>query len=107
MFNRLLHKTISIFSTKHFYIVLGQISVGGKPPAARTGPPTIVRRAVVAANDKHLVRSPNPLAGGLFFKSNNDLTSFTTLRFYVNLDETEFMQLTRLTCLDLFLLKKT
>ena len=42
----------------------------------------------------------------VLFKSNNDLTSFTTLRFYVNLDETEFVQLTRLTCVDLFLLKK-
>ena len=60
----------------------------------------------MAADDNHLVRSSNPLADGLFLKSNNGLTSFTKLRFYVNLDETEFMQLTRLTCLDLFLLKK-
>ena len=65
-----------------------------------------VRRVVVAANDDHLVRSPNPFADGLFLKSNNGLTSFTMLQFYVNLDETEFMHLTRLTFLDLFLLKK-
>ena len=64
-----------------------------------------VRRVVVAANDNRLVRFPNPLADGLFLKSNNRLTSFTMLRFYVNRDETEFMQLTRLTRLDLFLLK--
>ena len=40
MFNRLWHATNSIFSTKHFYIVLGQISVGRQPPAGWTGSPT-------------------------------------------------------------------